>query len=88
MNIRVILAAILGASLSASGQTAARATSSATASVVAKAKDFGATLSQSQRAAVQFGFNDDEQRARWSNLPTGAVRRAGLRLGESRKRVF
>ena len=82
MNIRVVLAAILGASLSASGQTAVRATSSATAGVVAKAKDFVATLSESQRAAVQFAFNDSEQRVRWSNLPTGAVPRAGLRLGD------
>src|SRR5439155_3530378 len=29
-----------------------------------------------------FAFNDEEQRARWSNLPVRAVRRAGLSMGE------
>ena len=29
-----------------------------------------------------YKFDDDKQRARWSNLPTGMVPRGGLSLGE------
>ena len=29
-----------------------------------------------------FAFDDEQQRARWSNLPTTMVRRAGLSMGE------
>lgn len=53
----------------------------ATAAVVNAANAFLATLDPAQRAGVLFAFDDDEQRARWSNLPVTAVRRAGLSLG-------
>ena len=44
--------------------------------------DFISTLDQAQRGKALFAFDDDEQRARWSNLPTTNVRHAGLSMGE------
>ena len=43
---------------------------------------FLAALNEKQRDAVLYKFNDEEQRARWSNLPTGFVPRGGLSLEE------
>ena len=54
----------------------------ATANAVASATAFLATLSEPQRAAVVFAFNDEAQRKNWSNLPTPLYRRSGLRLGD------
>src|SRR4051812_19923679 len=42
-------------------------------------------LSDAQRAAVSFAFDDDAQRARWSNFPNVAFPRAGLRMGDLRQ---
>jgi hypothetical protein len=56
--------------------------SAAASQVAGKASEFLATLSESQRAKLSFKFNDEVQRTRWSNLPTGVVPRAGLRLGD------
>ena len=53
-----------------------------TAGIVAATKKFLATLDDTQRGKVVFGFKDEAQRKRWSNLPTGIFRRAGLRLGD------
>lgn len=53
-----------------------------TAGVVAAAETLLATLDDSQRAAVLFAYDDAEQRANWSNFPTGIFQRAGLRLGD------
>jgi hypothetical protein len=50
--------------------------------VVAAAEALLQTLSDAQRATVLFKFNDADQRVRWSNLPTGIYRRAGLRTGD------
>jgi hypothetical protein len=59
---------------------------SATAShIVAATKAFLATLSDAQRAKGVFDFKDEEQRKRWSNLPTPLFQRAGLRLGDLTK---
>src|SRR3954454_23196175 len=41
-----------------------------------------ATLSDAQRAAVTFAFDDIAQRARWSNFPHVGFQRAGLRMGD------
>jgi hypothetical protein len=49
---------------------------------VSAANAFIATLDQKQRQSVLFAFDDDEQRARWSNLPVTMARRAGLSMGE------
>ncbi len=71
---------------SAPAQTSQPATQlvaqSATAKVVAAANAFLSTLDQKQQASVSFAFNDNQQRARWSNFPTTFVKRAGLNLGE------
>jgi len=48
--------------------------------IATAANSFLSTLDQKQRQAVLFAFDDEQQRARWSNLPTGFVRRAGLSL--------
>ena len=43
---------------------------------------FLGTLDASQRQKVLFAFDDQKQRANWSNLPTSFVPRAGLSLKE------
>ncbi len=48
--------------------------------VVHSADAFLATLSDAQRAKVLYDFNDQAQRARWSNFPTGVVPRGGMSL--------
>jgi Protein of unknown function (DUF3500) len=53
-----------------------------TSKIVAAANAFLTTLDPAQRQSVLFAFNDEQQRARWSNLPTGAVPRAGMALKE------
>ena len=50
--------------------------------IATAAKTFLSTLDQKQRQRVLFAFDDDTQRARWSNLPTSFVPRAGLSLKE------
>src|SRR4051794_7009460 len=64
--------------LSITGATAQTATSR----IVSAANSFLATLDQKQRQSVQFAFDDETQRARWSNFPVAMVPRAGLKLGE------
>jgi hypothetical protein len=53
-----------------------------TSQIVRAAKAFLSTLDQTQRGSVVFAFDDNQQRARWSNLPTKFVPRAGLSLKE------
>jgi hypothetical protein len=55
---------------------------SPTAKIVGAANGFLATLDPAQRQRVVFGFDDQQQRVRWSNLPTPIVQRAGLKMGE------
>jgi hypothetical protein len=51
--------------------------------LIAKAAQaFLDTLDAEQRAKVVFEFGDNEQRKRWSNLPTSMVPRRGLRMGD------
>ena len=50
--------------------------------VVSAANAFLSTLDQKQRHSVLFAFDDEKQRARWSNLPVKMVPRAGLSMGE------
>ncbi len=51
-----------------------------TREIVTAADTFLATLTSEQRAKVLYDFNDDKQRARWSNFPTGFVARGGINL--------
>lgn len=50
--------------------------------VVESANSFLQSLSESQRMQTLYEFDDDEQRRRWSNLPTGMVKRGGIRWGD------
>ena len=43
--------------------------------IVSSANAFLATLEQKQRQSVVFAFDDEKQRARWSNLPAKMVPR-------------
>jgi hypothetical protein len=52
----------------------------ATVRIVTAANAFLSTLDAKQRSTVSFAFDDESQRKRWSNLPTGFVRRGGLSL--------
>jgi hypothetical protein len=51
-----------------------------TADVVSAADKFLATLTPEQRQKVLYRFDDQTQRAHWSNLPTGFVPRGGISL--------
>jgi hypothetical protein len=81
MTSRASLAALLvGLTLVASGVAQAPVTPAA--QIARAANALLATLSETQRGQVTFTFDDDAQRKRWSNLPTGAFKRAGLRMGD------
>jgi Protein of unknown function (DUF3500) len=51
-----------------------------TAQIVSAADKFLATLTPEQRQKVLYSFDDAQQRARWSNFPTGFVPRGGISL--------
>src|ERR1700753_1594884 len=53
---------------------------SKTAEIVSAADRFLSTLSPDQKQKVQYAFDDEKQRARWSNFPTGFVARGGINL--------
>jgi hypothetical protein len=57
--------------------TAQQATA-ATARIVSAADAFLSSLDADQRKKVLYAFDDNEQRARWSNFPTGVVPRGGI----------
>jgi len=63
------------------GPVRADAAQSETARVVAAANAFLGTLDQGEREKVLFKFDDDKQRAHWSNLPDAMVHRSGLAMG-------
>jgi len=50
------------------------------AKVTAAANDFLARLDDKQRQSVIYAFDDDDQRRRWSNFPTGFIPRGGISL--------
>jgi len=52
--------------------------SASTGRIVSAADAFLASLDDGQRKSVLYDFNDNEQRARWSNFPTGVVPRGGI----------
>ena len=69
----IITAAVL-LSLTVSSVAQQAATS---ARIVSAAEAFIASLDDTQRKSVLYDFNDNGQRARWSNFPTGVVPRGG-----------
>ena len=50
--------------------------------MMSAANAFLSTLDQKQHQSVLFAFDDEKQRACWSNFPTSFVRRSGLSMGE------
>lgn len=52
-----------------------------TAAIVIAANHFLNSLDATQRQAVMYAFNDNAQRANWSNFPEGMIPRGGLKLG-------
>ncbi len=71
-----ILAVLSATSLSLRAATPANET----AKIVSAANAFLASLDAEQRRSVMYAFDDGQQRARWSNLPTGFVPRGGVAL--------
>ena len=65
-----------------SAPVVAAAADETTTKAVAAAEAFIATLDDALRAKALFAFDDDKQRANWSNFPTGIYQRAGLRMGD------
>jgi len=51
-------------------------------SIVLAAEAFLDLLTDAQRDAVVYSFDDNQQRARWSNLPVGLVQRGGIFRGD------
>src|SRR5690242_1694774 len=84
MNNKLLLASALVFFAAIRPNTFA-ADKSATKEIGVAAKKFLATLDDTQRGKVVYEFKDDAQRKRWSNLPTGAVQRGGLRMGDLTK---
>jgi hypothetical protein len=80
----IIAAVILTLALVAFPSKSAKAETpqSATSKIVGQANAFLATLSEKQRSAVLYKFDDEQQRVRWSNFPTGFVPRGGVSLEE------
>jgi hypothetical protein len=60
----------------------AAAAQTATSQIVGAANTFLSALDEKQRQSVLFAFDDEKQRANWSNLPTSFVPRAGVSLKE------
>jgi hypothetical protein len=50
--------------------------------VVCAANELLASLSTSEKTAVNLAYTDAASRTRWSNLPTGMVPRAGMKLSD------
>ncbi len=71
--ITIISAAFLSIPLSAFAQQA-----EATARIVSAANAFLSSLDGTQRQRVLYAFEDQQQRKRWSNFPTGFVPRGGV----------
>ena len=78
-----VACALVAASIMAVDSTAKSLPRSAeTAQIVQAANSFLAALDTKQRESVLYAFGNEQQRARWSNLPTGFVPRGGISLRE------
>jgi hypothetical protein len=62
------------------GLTTTSAAQNTVEQVVQSANKFLSTLSDAERSKVVYDFNDNTQRVRWSNFPTGFVPRGGMSL--------
>jgi hypothetical protein len=54
--------------------------STETSRIVSAANAFLATRNPKQKQSAMYAFNDEQQRARWSNLPTAFIPRGGISL--------
>jgi hypothetical protein len=83
MNVFSIrtLCGIGALALVCSSVTAAKA-QTATSRIVSAANIFLSALDEKQRQSALFAFDDEKQRARWSNLPVSFVPRTGVSLKE------
>jgi len=63
-------------------QRGAQNGASATSRIVAAAQTLAKSLDDAGRARLQFRWEDNEQRKRWSNLPSPMVERRGIRMGD------
>lgn len=70
----------MGIGADAVGSAPRSDTQTPTSRIVNAANAFLATLDDAGRQHVLFAFDDEQQRKRWSNLPTTIVPRAGLAL--------
>lgn len=77
-----VLVVTLGALVLLSRSMNADTPQSVTSQIVGAANAFLSILNDRQRSAVLYKFDDDKQRARWSNFPAGFVPRGGLSLAE------
>jgi hypothetical protein len=74
--------AVLVLGFALAGASSAQAPVAPTAQIAQAANALLATLNEAQRDQLTFAFDDEAQRKRWSNLPTGPFTRAGLRMGD------
>jgi hypothetical protein len=83
-QVVLALAALVAApGLTAVAQrSAAAAPADTTARIVKAAQTVLGSLDDAERVRVQFAFDDEAQRKRWSNLPSPMVERRGIRLGD------
>jgi hypothetical protein len=73
-----ILSSTIAALFLMSPQHSVAQQTTATARIVSAAEGFLSTLDADQRKQVVYAFNDNEQRQKWSNFPTGVVPRGGI----------
>ena len=66
----------------AEGAAASAGAPQGVAEAVAATNAMLATLTPAQRQGAVFPFDDQQQKQRWSNLPTGIFERRGIRLGD------
>ena len=78
-TVRVLTALLLTVRSAAAQTSPAQAS---TAKIVSAASAFLATLDEKQRSGMLFAFDDEKQRVRWSNFPTGFVPRSGVRFAD------
>jgi hypothetical protein len=83
MNVFSIrtLCGVVALALTCSSVTADKA-QTATSRIVSAANIFLSSLDEKQRQAALFAFEDEKQRARWSNFPVSFFPRAGVSLQE------
>jgi hypothetical protein len=81
VGVFVAVAVGVPAQRGASSPSTSAAATDVSSRIVASAQKLLAALDDAGRAKLQFPLNG-EQKARWSNLPSGVFKREGVRLGD------